>query len=139
MGSQNSGSPQDNRTDRGTILVVDDSPTIRKLADIILKKRGFRVISASNGLEALARINDGLPSMIFLDITMPRMDGYQLCKIIKANRETRDIPVVMLTSKDGLIDKVRGRMAGSTGYITKPFGPDTLLQAVEKYSNSKDN
>jgi twitching motility two-component system response regulator PilG len=139
MGSQNSGSPQDNRTDRGTILVVDDSPTIRKLVDIILKKRGFRVISASNGLEALARINDGLPSMIFLDITMPRMDGYQLCKIIKANRETRDIPVVMLTSKDGLIDKVRGRMAGSTGYITKPFGPDTLLQAVEKYSNSKDN
>jgi twitching motility two-component system response regulator PilG len=139
MGSQNSGSPQDNRTDRGTILVVDDSPTIRKLVDIILKKRGFRVISASNGLEALARINDGLPSMIFLDITMPRMDGYQLCKIIKANQETRDIPVVMLTSKDGLIDKVRGRMAGSTGYITKPFGPDTLLQAVEKYSNSKDN
>jgi twitching motility two-component system response regulator PilG len=139
MGSQNSGSPQDNRTDRGTILVVDDSPTIRKLVDIILKKRGFRVISASNGLEALARINDGLPSMIFLDITMPRMDGYQLCKIIKANRETRDIPVVMLTCKDGLIDKVRGRMAGSTGYITKPFGPDTLLQAVEKYSNSKDN
>jgi twitching motility two-component system response regulator PilG len=139
MGSQNSGSPQDNRTDRGTILVVDDSPTIRKLVDIILKKCGFRVISASNGLEALARINDGLPSMIFLDITMPRMDGYQLCKIIKANQETRDIPVVMLTSKDGLIDKVRGRMAGSTGYITKPFGPDTLLQAVEKYSNSKDN
>lgn len=139
MGSQNSGSPQDNGTDRGTILVVDDSPTIRKLVDIILKKRGFRVISASNGLEALARINDGLPSMIFLDITMPRMDGYQLCKIIKANRETRDIPVVMLTCKDGLIDKVRGRMAGSTGYITKPFGPDTLLQAVEKYSNSKDN
>ena len=139
MGSQNSGSPQDNRTDRGTILVVDDSPTICKLVDIILKKRGFRVISASNGLEALARINDGLPSMIFLDITMPRMDGYQLCKIIKANRETRDIPVVMLTGKDGLIDKVRGRMAGSTGYITKPFGPDTLLQAVEKYSNSKSN
>ena len=139
MGSQNSGSPQDNRTDRGTILVVDDSPTIRKLVDIILKKRGFRVISASNGLEALARINDGLPSMIFLDITMPRMDGYQLCKIIKANRETRDIPVVMLTGKDGLIDKVRGRMAGSTGYITKPFGPDTLLQAVEKYSNPKEN
>ena len=137
MGTQNSVSSQDDKTNRGTILVVDDSPTICKLVDIILKKRGFRVVSASNGLDALARINDGLPSMIFLDITMPRMDGYQLCKIIKANRETRDIPVIMLTGKDGLVDKVRGRMAGSTGYITKPFGPDTLVQAVEKYSNSK--
>ena len=139
MVSQDSTSPQEKRTSRGTILVVDDSPTICRLVDIILKRRGYRVVAASNGLEALARINDGLPSMIFLDITMPRMDGYQLCKIIRGNQETKDIPVVMLTGKDGFIDKVRGRMAGSTGYITKPFEPDTLLQAVEKYSNSKDN
>jgi twitching motility two-component system response regulator PilG len=120
------------QTDRGTILVVDDSPTVCKLVCITLEKRGYQVITASNGLEALARINDRLPDLILLDITMPRMDGYQLCKIVKGNQGTKCIPVIMLTGKDGFIDRVRGRMAGSTDYITKPFAPDTLLQAVEK-------
>ena len=115
--------------------MVDDSPTVCKLVCITLEKRGYRVVTASNGLEALARINDGLPDLILLDITMPRMDGYQLCKIIRGNRGTKCIPVVMLTGKDGFIDRVRGRMAGSTDYITKPFDPDTLLRVVEKHSN----
>ena len=123
------------QTVRGTILVVDDSPTVCKLVSITLEKHGYRVITAGNGLEALARINDGLPDLILLDITMPRIDGYQLCKIIKGNLDTKYIPVVMLTGKDGFIDKVRGRMAGSTDYITKPFDADTLLRAVEKHSN----
>jgi len=130
--------PKD-QTARGTILVVDDSPTVCKLVCITLEKRGYRVITASNGLEALARINDGLPDLILLDITMPRMDGYQLCKIIRGNQGTKCIPVVMLTGKDGFIDRVRGRMAGSTDYITKPFDPDTLLRVVEKHSNHQSS
>ena len=125
---------RDERVVRGRILVVDDSPTIRKLVSLTLENHGYRVIAAASGLEALAKLNDGLPSLILLDITMPGMDGYQLCKIIKGNQETESIPVVMLTGKDGFFDKVKGRMAGSTDYITKPFDPEALLRAVERHS-----
>jgi twitching motility two-component system response regulator PilG len=125
---------RDERVVRGRILVVDDSPTICKLVSLTLEKHGYPVIAAASGLEALAKLNDGLPSLILLDITMPGMDGYQLCKIIKGNQETASIPVVMLTGKDGFFDKVKGRMAGSSDYITKPFAPETLLRAVERHS-----
>ncbi len=124
-------------TFRGTILVVDDSPTIRKLVGATLKKRHYQVIAAADGMEALSKLNDELPDLILLDITMPRMDGYQLCKIIRGNKETKDIPVIMLSGKDGFFDKVRGRMAGSTEYMTKPFKPKMLLQMVKKYIISK--
>jgi len=115
------------------ILVVDDSPTICKLVTLTLEKHGYRVISAPDGLEGLAKLNDVRPSLILLDITMPRMDGYQLCRIVKGNSATLHIPVVMLSGKDGFFDKVRGRAAGATDYVTKPFEPDTLLQIVQKY------
>ncbi len=115
------------------ILVVDDSPTIRKLVSLILGRRGFKVVVAKDGMEALAQINAARPSLIFLDITMPRMDGYQLCKIVRNKTQTKTIPIVMLTAKDGLFDKIKGRMAGASGYITKPFDANQLLAAVEKY------
>jgi twitching motility two-component system response regulator PilG len=124
---------------QGIILVVDDSPTICRLVSITLERYGYQVISAADGLEALSKMNDRLPDLILLDITMPRMDGYQLCKIVKGNQETKHIPVVMLSGKDGFFDKVRGRMAGSTEYITKPFAPDTLVRAVERYARRQSS
>ncbi len=116
-----------------TILVVDDSPTIRKLVTNKLEKCGHRVLAASDGMDALAILNSETPDLVLLDITMPRLDGYQVCKLIRGNHLTRDLPVVLISGKDGFFDKVRGRMAGSTAYITKPFGPDTLVRAVETY------
>lgn len=116
-----------------TILVVDDSPTVRKLISGKLEKSGHSVISAVDGMDALAKINEVIPDLILLDITMPRLDGYQVCKLIRNNDVTKDIPVVMISGKDGFFDKVRGRMAGSSGYITKPFGPDTLMKTIETY------
>lgn len=116
-----------------TILVVDDSPTVRKLITGKLEKCGHEVICAVDGMEALEKINEEIPDLILLDITMPRMDGYQVCKLIRGNDATRDVPVVMISGKDGFFDKVRGRMAGTTGYITKPFGPETLMKTVETY------
>ncbi len=117
---------------RGTILVVDDSPTIRKLVGMTLKRYDYEVVTAEDGMEALGKLNYIDPALVLLDITMPRMDGYQVCKIIKNNRDTRHIPVIMLSGKDGFFDKVRGRLAGSNVYITKPFDPNVLLQVVEK-------
>ncbi len=119
---------------RGTILVVDDSPTIRKLISMTLKRYDYEVVMAEDGMEALGKLNYIDPDLVLLDITMPRMDGYQVCKIIKGDRETRHIPVVMLSGKDGFFDKVRGRLAGTNQYITKPFDPNVLLQVVEKYA-----
>lgn len=118
-----------------TILVVDDSPTVRKLISGKLEKSGHTVVLAVDGMDALAKISEVVPDLILLDITMPRMDGYQVCKLIRNNNLTKEIPVVMISGKDGFFDKVRGRMAGSTGYITKPFGPDTLMRTIDAYLN----
>ncbi len=116
-----------------TILVVDDSPTVRKLISSKLKKSGHQVICAVDGVEAMATMETMVPDLVLLDIAMPRMDGYQVCKLIRANDAAKDVPVVMISGKDGFFDKVRGRMAGTTGYITKPFGPETLMKALETY------
>ena len=115
------------------ILVVDDSPTVRKLISGKLEKSGHEVVCAVDGMDALAKLNEVVPDLILLDITMPRMDGYQVCKLVRSNPLTKDIPIVMISGKDGFFDKVRGRMAGTTGYITKPFGPETLMKALDVY------
>ena len=116
-----------------SIMVVDDSPTVRKLIAGKLEKCGHAVFACNDGVEAIDRLGEIVPDLVLLDITMPRMDGYQVCKSIRSNPATKDIPVVMISGKDGFFDKVRGRMAGTTGYITKPFGPETLMKAVEMY------
>lgn len=116
-----------------TILVVDDSATVRKLISGKLEKSGHNVICAEDGVEALEKLAGGLPDLVLLDITMPRMDGYEVCKQIRSMPEAKDLPVVMISGKDGFFDKVRGRMAGTTGYVTKPFGPETLMKALETY------
>jgi twitching motility two-component system response regulator PilG len=116
-----------------TILVVDDSPTVRRLIAGKLEKSGHNVVCASDGVEALERMGEYMPDLVLLDITMPRMDGYEVCKQIRANPEAQNLPVVMISGKDGFFDKVRGRMAGTTGYVTKPFGPETLMKALETY------
>ena len=121
------------RMQQSTVLIVDDSPTVRKIVAVTLERQGYRVLAASGAIEALARINEALPDLILLDIAMPHMDGYQLCKLIKGNTLTKSVPVVMLSGKDGFFDKVRGRMTGATHYITKPFEPATLIEAVQKY------
>lgn len=115
------------------IMVVDDSPTVRKLIVGKLEKHGHRVAAAIDGLDALSKISEEIPDLILLDVTMPRLDGYQLCKLVRNNPNTKHVPVVMISGKDGFFDRVRGRMAGSTAYITKPFGPETLMQTVETY------
>jgi CheY-like chemotaxis protein len=118
------------------ILVVDDSATVRKLIAGKLEKCGHEVFCAADGIEAIEQLDNVVPDLILLDITMPRMDGYQVCKVIRGKESTKNVPVVMISGKDGFFDKVRGRMAGTTGYITKPFGPETLMKAVETYLSS---
>jgi len=115
------------------VLVVDDSNTIRRSAEIFLKQGGHEVLLAEDGFDALAKINDYQPDLVFCDILMPRLDGYQTCAIIKRNARFSSIPVVMLSSKDGVFDKARGRMVGSQDYLTKPFTKDQLLQAVQQF------
>jgi twitching motility two-component system response regulator PilG len=115
------------------VLVVDDSNTIRRSAEIFLKQGGHEVLLADDGFDALAKINDYQPDLVFCDILMPRLDGYQTCAIIKRNARFSGIPVVMLSSKDGVFDKARGRMVGSQDYLTKPFTKDQLLQAVQQF------
>lgn len=116
-----------------TILVVDDSATVRKLISNKLEKSGHVVACAEDGVEAMEWIENNKPDLVLLDIAMPRMDGYQVCKLIRSNEATKDVPVVMISGKDGFFDKVRGRMAGTSGYITKPFGPETLMRALDTY------
>jgi len=116
------------------ILVVDDSATIRRSAETMLANEGCEVFTAENGFEALSKITRHRPDLIFVDIMMPRLDGYQTCAIIKNNAEFRDTPVVMLTSKDGLFDMARGRVVGSDQYLTKPFTRDELLGAVKQHT-----
>ena len=115
------------------VLVIDDSNTIRRSAEIFLKQGGYQVLLAEDGFDALAKVNDYDPQLIFCDILMPRLDGYQTCAIIKRNPRFASVPVIMLSSKDGLFDKARGRMVGSEDYLTKPFTKDQLLQAVEQH------
>ncbi len=115
------------------ILVVDDSNTIRRSAEIFLKQGGYEVLLADDGFDALAKISDYQPDLVFCDILMPRLDGYQTCAIIKRNARFANTPVVMLSSKDGVFDKARGRMVGSQDYLTKPFTKDQLLQAVMQH------
>lgn len=115
------------------ILVIDDSNTIRRSAEIFLKAGKHDVVLAEDGFDALAKVSDYHPDLIFCDILMPRLDGYQTCAIIKRNAQYSNVPVVMLSSKDGVFDKARGRMVGAQDYLTKPFTKDQLLKAVEQY------
>ena len=112
------------------VLVIDDSNTIRRSAEIFLKQGGHEVLLAEDGFDALAKVNDYQPHVIFCDILMPRLDGYQTCAIIKRNPKFAQVPVVMLSSKDGVFDKARGRMVGAHDYLTKPFTKDQLLLVV---------
>jgi twitching motility two-component system response regulator PilG len=118
------------------VLVIDDSNTIRRSAEIFLKKGGHQVILAEDGFDALSKVNDHQPGLIFCDILMPRLDGYQTCAIIKRNARFASVPVIMLSSKSGLFDKARGRMVGAEYYLTKPFTMDQLLSAVRQYGKS---
>ena len=118
------------------VMVIDDSNTIRRSAEIFLTQAGCQVILAENGFEALSKVNDHQPSIIFCDILMPRLDGYQTCALIKRSPRFHDTPIVMLSSKDGLFDRARGRMVGSVEYLTKPFTKDSLLSVVRQHSMS---
>jgi twitching motility two-component system response regulator PilG len=114
------------------VMVIDDSNTIRRSAEIFLRQAGHEVILAEDGFDALAKIADHHPDVIFVDIMMPRLDGYQTCALIKKNPRFRDTPVIMLSSKDGLFDRARGRLVGSDEYLTKPFTKEALLEAVHR-------
>ena len=116
------------------VMVIDDSKTIRRTAETLLKKDGCDVVTAIDGFEALAKISDQQPNIIFVDIMMPRLDGYQTCALIKNNPQFRPTPVIMLSSKDGLFDKARGRIVGAEQYLTKPFTRDELLGAIQRYA-----
>ena len=119
------------------ILVIDDSKTIRRTAETLLAKEGCTVYTAVDGFDALSKIADHNPDVIFVDIMMPRLDGYQTCSLIKHNEDFRDTPVIMLSSKDGLFDRARGRIVGAEQYLTKPFTRDELLGAIaEQVSRS---
>ena len=119
------------------VLVIDDSNTIRRSAEIFLKQGGHEVLLSEDGFDALSKVNDFQPDLIFCDILMPRLDGYQTCAIIKRNAKFSNVPIVMLSSKDGVFDKARGRMAGSQDYLTKPFTKDQLLQTVQALGSAK--
>ncbi len=114
-------------------MVIDDSKTIRRTAETLLKKVGCEVVTATDGFDALAKIADNKPDIVFVDIMMPRLDGYQTCALIKNNKEFQSTPVIMLSSKDGLFDRAKGRIVGSDQYLTKPFSRDELLGAISKH------
>lgn len=114
-------------------MIIDDSKTIRRTAETLLKKVGCEVITATDGFDALAKIADHRPDIIFVDIMMPRLDGYQTCALIKHNQAFKKTPVIMLSSKDGLFDKAKGRIVGSDQYLTKPFSKDELLGAIAQH------
>jgi twitching motility two-component system response regulator PilG len=115
------------------VMVIDDSNTIRRTAEALLKKAGYDVLTASDGFEAMSLITDNRPDIIFVDIMMPRLDGYQTCQLIKNNKKFRDTPVIMLSSKDGLFDRARGRIAGSEEHVNKPFTQEELIEVITKY------
>jgi twitching motility two-component system response regulator PilG len=126
----------DAATGRVKVLVIDDSNTIRRSAEMFLRQAGYDVVLAEDGFDALAKISDHEPQLIFVDIMMPRLDGYQTCALIKQNPLLRSTPVIMLSSKDGVFDRARGRLAGSDRYLTKPFTKETLLEAVKEHAPS---
>ncbi len=119
------------------VMVIDDSQTIRRTAETLLSRAGYTVITASDGFEALSKIADHRPDIIFIDIMMPRLDGYQACALIKGNPRFAKTPVIMLSSKDGLFDRARGRIVGSDEYLTKPFTRDEILDAVQSHVKGK--
>lgn len=121
------------------VMVIDDSNTIRRSAEIFLVKAGCEVVLAEDGFDALSKIADHLPDVIFVDIMMPRLDGYQTCALIKKNLKFKSTPVIMLSSKDGLFDRARGRMVGSDEYLTKPFTKESLLKAVDEHAAQRAN
>jgi twitching motility two-component system response regulator PilG len=128
----------DNEALKGVkVMVIDDSNTIRRSAEIFLSQAGCEVILAQDGFDALSKITDHEPDVVFVDIMMPRLDGYQTCSLIKRNAKYRTTPVIMLSSKDGLFDRARGRMVGSDEYLTKPFTKDTLLTAVREHAGAR--
>jgi len=133
--SENStqASANTNESSNCRVMVIDDSKTIRMTAETILKKEGYEVFTATNGFEAMSVITDTRPDIIFVDIMMPRLDGYQTCKLIKNNSYFRNTPVIMLSSKDSLFDRARGRVAGSEQHINKPFTKSELLEAINRY------
>jgi len=118
------------------VLVVDDSPTVRKIVQLTLQRERIRVVTAGDGLTALAAVADEQPDLILLDIMLPRMDGYNICQVIRKNMAYRDLPIIMLSGKDGLFDKMRGKLVGSTEYMTKPFDSVELAQTVKRYLES---
>ncbi|MEO6227920.1 MAG: twitching motility response regulator PilG [Thermomonas sp.] len=118
------------------VMVIDDSKTIRRTAETLLVREGCEVVTAMDGFEALSKIADHNPQIIFVDIMMPRLDGYQTCALIKNNQTFKSVPVIMLSSKDGLFDKARGRIVGAEQYLTKPFTREELLGAIRKYVNA---
>ena len=119
------------------VMIIDDSNTIRRSAEIFLVQAGCQVVLAEDGFDALAKIADHQPQVIFCDIMMPRLDGYQTCALIKKNQRFRNTPLIMLSSKDGLFDRARGRMVGSDQYLTKPFTKESLLKAVASFASSQ--
>ena len=116
------------------VMIIDDSNMIRRSAEIFLKSSGCEVILAEDGFEAMSKIVDNQPNIIFIDIVMPRLDGYQACMLIKKNPTYQSIPVIMLSSRDGLFDKAKGKIAGSDNYLTKPFTAEGLLSIIRKYA-----
>ena len=118
------------------VMVIDDSKTIRRTAETLLQKAGCTVVTATDGFDALAKIADTNPDIIFVDIMMPRLDGYQTCALIKNNSAFKSTPVIMLSSKDGLFDKAKGRIVGSDEYLTKPFSKEELFSAIRQYVKS---
>ncbi|GGP22086.1 MULTISPECIES: response regulator [Silvimonas] len=119
------------------VMVIDDSNTIRRSAEIFLGQAGCEVILAEDGFDALSKVSDHNPDVIFVDVMMPRLDGYQTCSLIKKNPRFKATPVIMLSSKDGLFDRARGRMVGSDEYLTKPFTKDSLLSAVDQHARAR--
>lgn len=119
--------------DQPVVVVIDDSQTIRKILELTLQRLGFRVYVAATGVAGLAAIAEHQPALVFLDIVLPNVNGYQLCQVIKKNPRYTGIPVIMLSGKDGIFDKMRGRLAGANDYITKPFEPGAVLATVQKH------
>ncbi|MDD0976017.1 twitching motility response regulator PilG [Pseudomonas fontis] len=115
------------------VMVIDDSKTIRRTAEMFLSEAGCEVITAIDGFDALAKIVDQRPGIIFVDVLMPRLDGYQTCALVKQNSAFKDTPVIMLSSRDGLFDKARGRIVGSDQFLTKPFSKEELLDAIRAH------